>query len=273
MPQEKETSAIPSWLTQRQDYQPASDHDAFITKSVLSVSSVLARLRLDDGASTPFSPSAPVKLLLALACILLVSLSRNYLFVMVMLACVLLRAALLPQSALVRVVGSSVAAALLTLVVMLPAVFLGQPRSALTMAGKTLTCTGIAMELALTTPPAELTGALRSFHVPNLVIMTLDLTLKSIVCLGKVALEVLTALQLRSVGRNRNKSSAMGGVGGVVLLKAVEASQQTHDAMRCRGFEGNYDTHRAQRLQPIDLAWLAMLLAIVCLFVHLQGVM
>lgn len=262
---------LPSWLTQSQAYQPQADRDGFITKSVLAVSSVLARMRLDDGAAAAFSPSAPIKLVFGLACILLVSLSRNYLFVMLVLAGVLARATLLPQRALSRVAATAGAAGLLALVVMLPATLLGQPRSALTIAGKALVSTGIAMEVALTTPAAELTGALRTFRVPNLFIMTLDLTLRSIVRLGEVALEVLTALRLRSVGRNRHKGSAMGGVGGVVLLKAAEASQQTHDAMRCRGFEGTYDGGRTWSLRSTDIAWCCLLAAMAATFFYLQG--
>ena len=262
---------LPAWLTQHQDYEPQPDSDGFITKSILSVSSVLSRMRLDDGVDTSFSPSAPVKLVFGLVGILLVSLSRNYLFVLLMLAGVVVRAALLPQRALDRVAATASAAALLAFVVMLPAALLGQPRSALTIAGKALISTGIAMEVALTTPSADLTGALRAFRVPNLFIMTLDLALRSIVRLGEVAIEVLTALRLRSVGRNRHKGSAMGGVGGVVLLKAAEASQQTHDAMRCRGFEGTYDDGRRWAPRHTDVAWLCLLAGLVAAFFYLQG--
>ena len=266
-----EERPIPSWLTQSQEYKPQTDRDAFIVKSVLSVSSVLARLRLDDGVSSPLSPSAPIKLALGLGCILLTSLSRNYLFVLVMLACVLVRACLLPKDALSRTAATAAAAAGLAFVVMLPATLLGQPRAALTMATKALVSTGLAMEVTLTTPSAELTGALRAFRVPNLVIMTIDLTLKSIVRLGEVALEVLTALNLRSVGRNRNKQGSVGGVGGVVLVKAAEAAQQTHDAMRCRGFEGEYDAAVGWRPGGTDLVWVMAFGALIALFAFLQS--
>ncbi|MBQ9005940.1 MAG: hypothetical protein IJ092_06155 [Atopobiaceae bacterium] len=262
---------IPSWLTQSQDYVPSPDRDAFLTKSALSVSSVLAQLRLDDGRETQLSPSAPVKLVFCLVCIILVSLSRNYLFVVVMLAGVLLRAATLPKTALSRVVGTAAGAAGLALVLMLPASLLGQPQSALTMAGKALVSTGLAMELALTTPASQLTGAMRTFGVPNIVILTIDLALRSIVQLGKVALEALNALTLRSVGKNANKQASIGGVGGVVLVKAGEAAQATHDAMRCRGFEGDYDATPKQPFRTIDWAWLALLALLVTLFVYLQG--
>lgn len=262
---------IPSWLVQSQDYEPRPDRDAFITKSILSVSSLLACLRLDGGTPSSLSPSASAKLAFAFAGILLTSLSRNYLFVLVMLALVLVRAALLPQRALARVVAVSLTAALLTFALMLPALLIAQPRAPLTMATKALVTAGLALEVALTTPAFELTGALRTLRMPNLLILTIDLALRSIVRLGEVALEVLTALKLRSVGRNADKRRSMGGVGGVVLIKASEAAQTTYDAMRCRGFEGEYDVARARSFRPTDPVLAVMLALLVTLFTHLQS--
>jgi len=254
-----------------QAYEPPSDRDSYITQSILSMSSVLARLRLDDGASTPFSPSAPTKLLICLATILLVSLSRNYLFVVVVLAVVLVRAAALPSSALRRVAATACSAALLAMLIMAPAALLGQPRAGLTMATKALVTTAIVMECALTTPFSQLTGALRSFRIPSLFILTLDLALRSIVRLGEVALEVLTALRLRSIGHNRDKVASIGGVGGVVLIKAAKSSQATHDAMRCRGFEGEYDVAQSVKFGWVDAIWIALVALLFALFLYLQG--
>ena len=261
---------VPSWMCEPQDYAPLPDRDGFVTRSILSMSSVLARLRLDDGAETRLSPSAPAKLVGAIVLILLTSLARNYLFVLIMLAAVLVRAAFLPRHALARTAATASAAALVALVLMLPAALLGQPRSAITLATKALVTTGLAMEVALTTPSAQLTGALRAFLVPNVVILTVDLALRSIVRLGEAALEVLTALQLRSVGRNTNKQGSMGGVGGVVLVKAARAAQDTSDAMRCRGFEGSYDLQATWRPRLSDALWASMLVAVIALFIVLQ---
>ena len=115
--------------------------------------------------------------------------------------------------------------------------------------------------------------ALRTFHVPNLVILTIDLALKSIVRLGQVALEVLIALRLRSVGRNDRKQDAIGGVGGVVFLKTNEAAQTTYDAMTCRGFEGEYVVPHERQWRVIDLAWLIGFAVLLAAFLYLQGAM
>ena len=108
---------LPSWLAEPEGYEPARDRDAFIGKSMLSVAGVLTRLRVDDGREAPFSPSPAFKLVLGLACILMTSLAQNFVFVLLMLALVLVRACALPPAALRRVAGVSAGAAGVSLLV------------------------------------------------------------------------------------------------------------------------------------------------------------
>lgn len=262
---------IPDWLKTPEPYRPGTDRDGFVMRSMLSITAVLAQLRDVSARRARLSPTTAVKILGCLACVLLVSLARNYLFVVVVLACLLVRVCLLPQKALVRVASGALAAAGLALVVTLPAALIGQPRSALTLATKSLTSVGIVLTVAATTPVGELMDALRALGVPTQVILTLNLAFNGIVRLGETALEVLQALRLRSVGVNHHKQASMGGIGGVVLLKAERASQDTYDAMRCRGFDGTYRTEGAKlRLKPIDALWIALLVALVVLFAFTQ---
>ena len=274
---------IPDWLSVPQAYEPLSDHSTFAAKSMLSVAAVLRQLRLDDGRTSLLSPSAPVKLTLALGAIILNSLAGNIMVTLVLLAFVLVRAALLPRHALARaaaVAGAAamlafliaLPAALLAFLIALPAALLGQHASAVRLGLKALVSTGLAMEVALTTPAAELTGALRSFRVPNLVIMAIDLTLRNIVRLGECAYETLTALALRSVGRDTDKRASMGNVGGTLFVRASRAAADTYDAMRCRGFEGEYDGGARFRLHAADAAWIAAFALLAALFLHLEGI-
>ena len=73
-----ERAGLPAWLMRDEAYEPPRERGSFVTKSLLGMTGVLARMRLDDGRDGPLSPSAPPKLLLGLATILLTSLSRNY---------------------------------------------------------------------------------------------------------------------------------------------------------------------------------------------------
>ena len=231
---------------------------------------MLERLRLEPGQPSRLAPSPTLHLLLALACVLMVSLARNYAFVLVMLAIVLVRMATLPGKALAHAAGTSIAAAAASAVLMLPSLLLGQGQQILVMATKVLVSVGIVLCTSLTIPNHELTEALRTMRVPSLVILTLDLTLRSIVTLGTTAHESLTALRLRSVGRNRRKGSSIGGVGGVTLLKASRASEETFAAMRCRGFEGDYPLPQSRAWRKMDPVWALAWSALVLLFVYLQ---
>ena len=73
-------AGLPTWLTRDEEYEPPRERGNFVTKSMLGMAGVLARMRLDDGQAGPLSPSAPLKLVLGLAMILLTSLSQNYAF-------------------------------------------------------------------------------------------------------------------------------------------------------------------------------------------------
>lgn len=239
---------------------------------MLSLAGALGRLRIDDGQSGRLSPSATLKAVGGLLLIVLTSVSTNWAFTIVMLAALLVRVALLPQRALARTAATAFAAAGLSVLIMIPAILLGQSASAVRVGSKVLVSVSIVMCVTLSTTPSELTGALRTLHVPNLAIMTLELAFKGIVDLGHVALEVLCALKLRSVGKNRDKGSSIGGVGGVTLLKSAEASRATSEAMRCRGFEGEYAPAGRTAPKPVDAAWCAILVLCVILFVYLEGV-
>lgn len=267
-------AGLPAWLTRDEDYEPPRERGSFVTKSMLGMAGVLARMRLDDGQAGPLSPSASLKLVLGLAMILLTSLSQNYAFVLAALALALVRAALLPARALRRTVAVAGVAATLTFVVMLPATLLGQAHSAVLLGTKALVTTAIAMEVTLGTPVGALTRALRTLRVPATAVLTLDLALRSIVDLGRVAEEVLCALRLRSVGRDHDKRSSIGGVGGVLLLKAGRSAAETADAMACRGFDGSYDVapeRRRPHQRAVDCAWLLGTAVLLALFIYLQG--
>lgn len=231
---------IPSWLKENDEYCAPSGRDSFISKSLLSIASTLQQLRFDDGVGK-FNIPALAKLIVGFLLILLNSLSQNFIFTIVLLALCLVLAATLPIKLLKRTASVTFFATLLAFIICLPAIFLGQPHSAILIAGKTAVSTLIVMLFAVTTPAGEITCALRKLHVPAIFISILELTLKNIVVLGKTASEVLCALKLRSIGKNNQKSESMGGVGGVVLLKAKQAAEDTYDAMRCRGFDGEYN--------------------------------
>ena len=144
-----------------------------------------------------------------------------------------------------HILGGALAAALFSLLLVLPAFFLsaGGGRALLLPWKSFLTMAGVMM-LAESLMWHDVTRALARLHVPETVIFLLDTTLRALYMLGEEAGRLLLALKLRSIGRNHQKSRAMGGVLGSLYLQAGRLSQATYEAMRCRGFTGTYGIYK-----------------------------
>lgn len=230
---------IPEWLKENESYDAPSDRDGFMTKSLLSIIGALTSFRAKTssfGASLP----AQLKLILCLAMVISVNALHNMFCVGVILALVLILMCFLKSDLLMRTFAGALGAALLSAVIMLPSLFFGSPSSLVVIPVKVFTSVGLVGLLAATTEWNKLTACLAWFHVPTVFIFTLDITLKYIVILGNICVDMLGAVKLRSVGRNRNKKGAVSGVMGVTFLKSREMADEMYQAMVCRGFDGEY---------------------------------
>ncbi len=181
-----------------------------------------------------------LRLAVCILTILLCSLSRNAFYSVCVIAVLLMDMALLPPEAVKRVAQKLPLPVLMTALLMLPAVFLGSPRSLVTVTMKVfcaILCLSLLNEKASW---KELTGALERFHAPELFIMTLDTTVRFFVLLGRWSNRMLEAISLRRVGEKNWKNAGMGGVLGTTWLKSQRMVQASTEAMVCRCFDGTY---------------------------------
>ncbi|HNX60785.1 MAG TPA: energy-coupling factor transporter transmembrane component T, partial [Spirochaetota bacterium] len=111
--------------------------------------------------------------------------------------------------------------------------------------------------LSATTRWDSITRALRIAPVPDIFILVLDISLRYIVMLGELTLDMFIALKLRSIGRNRAKNRALGGVAGSIFLFSRAMAEDMYAAMTCRGFTGTYRIRRGIRPRPVDFAFIA----------------
>ncbi|MCQ2491613.1 MAG: energy-coupling factor transporter transmembrane protein EcfT [Lachnospiraceae bacterium] len=266
----KYTNSIPEWMLESENYIPPKDSDGFITKTILSIGGVLSKAKYNGNVAS--SGSVPIKLITIFVLILLMALSRNMFFTYFVLAAVLLRICLLREKVLKKVIGTAFAAFCFSMIILLPAVFLGSPKTMLTVSIKVFLSVSLVQILSVTNPWNQITGALRAFHIPALFILTFDITLKYIVLLGDICLNMLEALKLRSVGKNRDKKRSFSGILGVTFLKSQEMSEEMYQAMICRGFDGEYQIYQKQRFQAIDLLYLLLLVVYIGLFCYLEGI-
>ena len=259
--------AAPDWLLRDEAYAPRPDRDAFIDKSIHALLRLLGLLRRrtdDRGKRGRIDPR--VALASTFTLILLVSLSRSSLF----LACVgtlLLVVLSLHRGEIIwDVARSSLAAGLFTLAIMLPSAFWGNTAGAARLTVKVLISVASARFFSATVEWRNVTRALAAFRVPDLFILVLDITLRSLALLGGLSLSLLYALRLRSVGRNPAKTHALSGIAGTLFLRSQKTTEDMHAAMECRGFTGSYRTGRAARLRVLDCLPMALNGALICLF-------
>lgn len=260
---------LPSWMLEQPAYEPESDRDGFITKSILKLMSLMIAVR-DNAASKSNGAGAAMKLIATLALIILAAMSRNMFFTWCLIAGFLVRLLFVPGPVLLRIMKSAFGVTLLSMLILLPSVFLGSPRTMLTVSLKVFLSVGLISLMSLTMPWNEVTEALRIFHVPDMFIFIFDITLKYIAILGDIACNMLTALKMRSVGRNRHKGHALSGILGVTFLKSHEMADEMYEAMACRGFEGEYRKRKKNPFGLRDIPLALALAAAIALFIYLQ---
>ena len=234
---------IPEWMKKTEDYVPPADGGAFYYRTLKSLGGIMSRLRLESGREGRFSLPAGVRLLLMIALIILVSVTQNDLVIMAVGAVALVRLALMQAEDIGAVVKAVLVAVIMAAVIFAPAVIMDPARlwNSIRVVAKILISVTLVGIFNRTTQWNHLTAALRKAHVPGTVIFIIDITFRYIVLLGNLMRDLLTALSLRSIGRNDKKYNSIGGVMGVTFLRGTEMNKEMYEAMQCRGFTDDYE--------------------------------
>ena len=229
-------------MKKTEEYAPPRDGGAFYYKTLRSLGRVMSRLKAGGGKEGRYSLPAWLKLLIMLALIILVSATRNSTVIMAAGALVLMRLALLPAQDIGGIVKTALFAGALGAVLYAPAVIMNPAAlgNGIRLVLKIMICVTAVGEFNRTTQWNHVTGAMRKFHVPGVVIFIIDITFRYIVLLGRLMENLLTAVSLRSVGKNDRKYASVGGVMGVTFLRGTEMNREMYEAMQCRGFTDDY---------------------------------
>ncbi|WP_196604406.1 energy-coupling factor transporter transmembrane component T [Pectinatus haikarae] len=265
----EKNNKLPVWLTQNDNYNPCRDRDHFIDKTLLALTGKLTLLKNQPAMATDSFFSASFKLICTIVLILLISLSHRLMFPLIVLAVFLTYLACLDSRRISSILKPVSAAMFFSLCIVLPAFISGQ-QNTLMLPLKVFLTTMSAAFLAQRTAFSALTKALGGLHVPGLFIMVLDLTLKYIILLGNTAADLLIALRLRSIGKNDRKYKSMGSIMGMVFLKANEYSIDTHNAMLCRCFTGDYHVSQKHRLESRYFIYMAIILTMIVVFLYAE---
>ena len=159
---------------------------------------------------------------------------------------------------------------MISIFLLLPAAFMGNPQALMNITVRVYVSVTLVGILSAGTSWNKLTAGMRTFRIPSLFIFTLDITLKYILVLGELCVDILRSVILRSVGKNPDKARAFSGVLGITFLKASEMEEEMYAAMCCRGFTGEYEIRHKQKYSLIDLMYILVMVGCAALYIYLS---
>ncbi len=264
---------MPEWLLKEENYIPQSDKDTFVNKSILSLLSILSRIKAQSGPGADrFHVSAVLKVAFTVFLIILLSLSRSLTFVALINIYLLFILSLMRTDEILKILRMSLIVALFTFIILMPAAFWGNYYSMVMITPKVFATVMAVNILSHSTQWNSITSALKTFFVPDIFILVLDITIKYIMLLGEFSLNMLYSLKLRSVGKNGNKYASISGVAGTMFIKSKEMAEEMYAAMECRGYTGEYHVYKKIKFTYVDFIYMMINGIIIFAFFYLRKV-
>jgi len=260
---------IPGWLIKNENYVPQSDRDTFINKSIASLLGVLSHIQRQSRHKTDlFGINAVFSVIFTILFIVLLSVSRNPVFVIAANVYLLLVLCLLKAEDIVVILKTSFGVTVFTLIILLPTALYGNFYSITMITPKVFASVAAVNILSRSARWNSITGALKTFFIPDIFILVLDITIMYITMLGEFSLNMLYALKLRSIGRNKSKHTSLSGVAGTMFIKSKEMAEDTYAAMECRGFTGEYRMYRKFKFSFADAVFIIANAVIILCFIY-----
>lgn len=250
-----------------------------MTESILKLLSLLSdrdlpgQVRANTEGKKLLPDIAPaLRLFTALWCILLCALSHNAVFVLGVLAVELIRLALLPGKSLLRVLKRVVLPVLFSLLILLPGFFLGHPRTMLTVSMKVLTTVLVLAILNEKLRWQQITASFHALHMPQMFILTLDMTVRFLDLMGRMSQAMYEAVTLRTVSSSgkqydQSRMKAAGGILGTVFLRSEIMAVEVAEAMECRCFDGTFRIYEKRRRGPADYVYALLIPLLLAAFI------
>ena len=262
---------MPEWLFKEENYIPQTDKDTFINNSVLSLLKIISKIKTQNGdKADKFHVNAVFKVAFTLMLAILLSISRNFNFVIIINVYLLAVVSLMQAEQIIKILKSSFVMAFITFIILLPAAFWGNIYSCIMITSKVFATIMALNVLSHSTKWNAVTSALKRFFVPDIFILVLDITIKYILMLGDFTLNMLYALKLRSVGKNKSKYTSLSGVAGTMFIKSKEMAEDTYSAMECRGFTGEYQINTNFKFTFADIIYIIINVGIIFIFAYLR---
>ena len=269
----KEKDNMPLWL-KNEEYETNYDKDSYINKSILSIFKVLSKIKGSHNKKKLDYNKAFYEMILSFITIILLSISKNIYFSYTIIAVILIKIAFMDGNDIIKTFKVSFTAVLFSIVILIPSIIIYKSYYNFILINVKVFCISTAVSsISCKYSFNAITSALKHFKCPDLFILILDITLKYIVLLGNLSIDILNALKLRSVGVNKRKEQSLSGILGVTFIKSKEMSQEMYEAMICRGFTGEYKIKGKGIIKKYLLISLFYLFFIVAIFIYMEVIL
>jgi len=262
---------IPDWLLEKDNYVPKKEKSLYIEKSIFSLIKTISIIRQSKSqVKLLYSINPTLKVISTILSIVLISLSRSFIYLFILDIYILVNLSLMEKRARKRVFMRSLIFPCITLIALIPSMFQGNINNSLLLFQKIIITILLMNLLSHNTKWSEVSKSLKLLFIPDIFIWIMDITIKYIVLLGEYSINLLYALKLRSIGITTNKYNSLTGIMGSLFIKSYKMSEEMFHAMECRGFVGEYKTKMNFKFKKIDYIYITINVLLTSLFIYLN---
>lgn len=258
---------IPKWLSEKDNYIPKEEKNSYIQKSIFSFTKIISIVRQNKSQDKLIYFINPtLKVVSTILSIILISISRSFVYLLIMDIYVLGNLLLMEKKSRKRIFLKSLIFPIISLIALIPSMFYGNIYNSLLLFEKIVITILMMNLLAHNTKWNDVSKSLKILYIPDIFIWIMDITIKYIVLLGEHSINLLYALKLRSVGKTSDKYNSITGIMGNLFIKSYKMSEEMSQAMECRGFTGEYTTKINFNLRKADYVYIIVNLIFVSTF-------
>lgn len=259
---------IKEWMAKKDNYESEVDKEGFINKSTIELIKILSKIKRNKNKDTEIlcKVNPLIKLIGTILIIIFLSISKDKKYIFLILAYCLVSLCTLSGNTLKRILSVSFIVPAFSFLILLPSIVFININNSLFLILKIFITITLLNLLSYTTKWNEVIRALKKLFFADLFILILIITINYIYILGEISLNMLYALKLRSIGRNRNKNNSMSKIMGNLFLKAKVMGDEMYSAMECRGFTGDFVIYTEFKIRKIDIVYIIILSIILIMF-------
>lgn len=253
------------WLFKEDNFTPKEDKDAFTDKTVKALLNAASNIRRQDFIERNgflYSINPALKIISVFALIIFISLSKNIFFIL-SLDLLLIVCTLLLKNSSGKVLYLSFAAFAFSFLMIFPSMYIYKSFNSLIIPVKVFADVVIVNILSITTRWKDVTKSLKLIYVPDIFIFILDIAIIYIYILGDLALNMLYALKIRTVGKLDKKYSSLSNIIGNVFIQSKLMADEMYSAMELRGFTGEYKGEIDFKLNIYDFIFILVIIFLV----------